>query len=62
MAEPQYADDDNGGILYTANRPIVPDGKLPSGRNGCSTVYVSLALYIMHEYCPISTPYLLNIL
>jgi len=43
MAEPQYADD-NGGILYSANRPIVPDGKLPSGRNGCSTVYVSLLL------------------
>lgn len=45
MAEPQYADD-NGGILFTANRPIVPDGKLPSGRNGCTTVYADGKLVV----------------
>ena len=30
---------DSGGIIYSGNKPLVPDGKLPPGSNGCSIVY-----------------------
>lgn len=34
--------DDDGGIRYDSNKPIIPDGKMPSGRNGTTSVYVSV--------------------
>ena len=38
--------DDDGGIRYDSNKPIVPDGKMPSGRNGATSVYVSIYIHI----------------
>ena len=39
--ETQYAED-NTSITFSANNPLVPDGKLPSGRNGSTAVFVSI--------------------
>ena len=44
-----YADN-NGGISFSGNKPLVPDGKLPPARNGCSIVYVSLRFNLSRQF------------
>lgn len=42
--------EDNGGISYTVSKPLVPDGKLPGGRNGASAVFVNFYYFYILLY------------